>query len=73
MASSERCELTDLPKDGCAHCTGDTLGDERNMTKPHVFRAQFKGPCHGCWGLIMPGQMAARAAGEDFFVHEECQ
>lgn len=28
----QRCELTDLLKENCAHCRGDTLGDEEDTT-----------------------------------------
>ena len=30
----KRCELTDLLVRDCAHCKGDTLGDEESSTIP---------------------------------------
>lgn len=52
----DRCELTELPADSCAHCTGRT-GDSPAESSPAATwtEAQYHGRCTGCSQRILPG------------------
>jgi hypothetical protein len=55
-----RCEVMDLPRSSCAHCTGRN-GDPADMALlaernpgPWI-EAQYRGNCSECRGRIQPG------------------
>lgn len=55
MAAEDRCDLTGMVRDGCAHCTGRDGGataDKRRrttlLTRPGVIASAFPGRCAGC-------------------------
>lgn len=68
---AERCDLTDLPKDQCAHCTGATLGDEPD-TRIIRRTAEYPSRCPACSQPIVPGDVIAKSPSDDYFTHEEC-
>jgi len=45
----ERCELTELPRSGCAHC--------HPKPKPPGFHAMYEGTCPRCSGPIKVGDL----------------
>lgn len=51
--SQERCEVTDLPKNQCAHCRSKP----RSYAWPPGawFLARYSGECAGCGDEIQPG------------------
>lgn len=66
-----RCDLTDLPKSGCAHCTGATLGDEPD-TRTIRRTAEYPSRCPACSHPIEPGEVISKAPSDDYYTHEEC-
>jgi hypothetical protein len=58
---TDRCERTDLPVDGCAHCRPkvvDPVLDDVLELGPR-FTAQFSGACGSCDGYIHAGETIA--------------
>lgn len=63
MASSELCDMTDLPKDQCDHCRhGDKQVVDRDIVRSSLPKAQgdfvvaeYKGICGGCGEDILVG------------------
>lgn len=76
MSMNEYCELTDLPKPTCSHCTGRT-GDpadtallaERNPG-PWI-RAEYRGQCAEGGERIKPGDQI-RSDGQGGWLCESC-
>ncbi len=65
------CEVWELPKAQCAHCTGATLGDEPD-TRVVRRTAEFPSRCPSCSEPIEPGDVIAKHPGDDYYIHEEC-
>lgn len=64
-----RCEISDLPVSMCAHCLGQTLGDEPDHTKPEVvstWEARYHGVCSACSASIKPGEPMGRTKDEAY-------
>jgi hypothetical protein len=51
-----RCELTELPLEGCAHCRGDVLEEPTiPPTSRPWFHAIYPGTCAACAAPFEPG------------------
>lgn len=69
----ERCELTDLLRAFCAHCTGrngDGVVAETVPSGPWI-TAQYRGSCSGCRAPIRP-EDPIRSDGEGGWLCEPC-
>lgn len=64
---TERCDFSDLPVDGCSHCTG-RVGDEapRDFTVVNRFTARYDGRCASCDLPFHEGSLIGRAADGDY-------
>jgi hypothetical protein len=62
--SDARCDLTDLPVDGCAHCTG-RIGEPPPLDLVIVasLRAQYPGRCAACDEPFQEGDRISRVSG----------
>jgi hypothetical protein len=71
MATTERCERTDLLTNQCAHCRGDDQQPTRDsrMRTSKPFEANYRSPCGGA-DDIEPGEQIVMYAGEAW--HVEC-
>jgi DNA-directed RNA polymerase subunit RPC12/RpoP len=72
----DRCELTELRVDECAHCQGDTLDldvdpDDLGPRGP-MFRARYDGKCARCGRPFPEGAYVARLRETSGYVHEHC-
>lgn len=69
--SEQRCDVTDLLVDQCAcpeHRGGQEVTDQLT-TVGQPFAAMYAGCCPACERPIQPGQLIARLADEDDYVH----
>jgi hypothetical protein len=71
-----RCDLTDLPTDGCAHCKGlnptpaAPRGHQSGDLGPWI-SARYEGRCAGCGDDINPGD-TIRADGQGGWLCHDC-
>lgn len=69
--TEQRCEVTELLVDQCAcpdHRGGVEVVDELETVGP-PFAAAHAGCCATCEGPIRPGELIARLAEQDDYVH----
>lgn len=66
-----RCDFSDLPVDGCSHCTG-RVGDEapRVIEVTAVFKAHYPTKCTGCGERIREFDVIARTTDGDYVCGE---
>jgi hypothetical protein len=70
---ADRCEITELPVDQCAHCK--TKGDPRT-TRPALrrgwFEARYPGQCRSCGDWFAAGTHITGTDGSDGWTAECC-
>jgi hypothetical protein len=66
---SERCDVTELLKDQCAHCRPPAPELLRRIGTPLM--AMYRGECLDCGRGIEPDQWIVRVEGGGY-AHEEC-
>lgn len=67
---ADRCDLTDLPRDMCAHCLGHTEPPTQPDARPW-FDARYGGRCSNCDDYIEPGDRI-RADGYGGYLGQCC-
>jgi hypothetical protein len=76
----DRCEVTELPKDGCAHCRPAPVRGQMALTVEQLvlagppFQARFPGVCVGCRGAFEADDTIGRVTEADGggYVCTEC-
>lgn len=74
-AQQDRCEVTDLLRDSCGHCTGRTGEPELSELDPRQFGpwfpARYDGECDGCGSEFQAGD-SIRSDGAGGWLCGEC-
>lgn len=75
-APEARCEFSDLPVSGCAHCRGHSSADAPSgLGAADVlsrFEARYDGVCEACGGRFGEGDVIARLADGSGYACGEC-
>lgn len=68
------CPLTELPRNGCAHCRGHNTDPDRLLEADigSRFEATYAGSCGNCDGRIRPGDVIARLRDGSGFACTDC-